>query len=770
VWFVLLVAFQPSFASAQTNVGVQKFVQSYDPASFGRGLTFTLNFFAGSPLQEACAATDAENVVLTDLLPPGVTLVSESRGGGVYNRDTNTVTWNLGTVNRCATFGNEFQMTVAVSPTIPDGTTLTDTLMITTTTPETTTADNTATANFQVGFLPLQVFVTDFKASCSVSTSEGPFVQSSDSRQSIDGTGVACSTSFGDAAAEAETDFFVSPAFPGAVPALVGEIRGPSDRVMIRGIGVRGTASGGFVGGALDPQGTNADVSGPPETKVSAQLAIFNPNPYPVQLRIIRDFSGYAAASNNRAVPPFPGAATAVAAQAIAQPHGGDGATSSVDERLDLSPAGCRRQFEESDFVWPVTSGLGDPALDAVAPGFSSRTDQTVAASRCFGGPEVPANSTKPLFLDAAGEASGSTTVTFLDSSITLVRSGYGLFTASTSLEIMRADGSLSARTRVLVVQGNSPIDLLITDPNGKQLGFDLGNKRVINEIFGGQYNGHGAEPQLARILNPVAGDYRIDVLGIGDGPFTVTVQTLDTDGNVTSTESMTGVASTGSVQAFQASVGNAADTIAPTTTATPSPGPNANGWNKTNVVINLSAVDNPGGSGVKAINFSLSGAQGGAGGVAGSNAAVTISAEGTTTLTYFATDNAGNQEAAKTLTVRIDKTPPIISGLPAPGCTLWPPNHRMVQVAMVTASDGLSGLAPGSPIITATSSEAALQVGSGQTDADIVITGTSVQLRAERAGAGTGRVYMISASASDIAGNSAAATATCTVPHDQRR
>jgi hypothetical protein len=186
--------------------------------------------------------------------------------------------------------------------------------------------------------------------------------------------------------------------------------------------------------------------------------------------------------------------------------------------------------------------------------------------------------------------------------------------------------------------------------------------------------------------------------------------------------------------------------------------------------VINLSAVDNPGGSGVKAINFSLSGAQGGAGGVAGSNAAVTISAEGTTTLTYFATDNAGNQEAAKTLTVRIDKTPPIISGLPAPGCTLWPPNHRMVQVAMVTASDGLSGLAPGSPIITATSSEAALQVGSGQTDADIVITGTSVQLRAERAGAGTGRVYMISASASDIAGNSAAATATCTVPHDQRR
>jgi hypothetical protein len=214
-----------------------------------------------------------------------------------------------------------------------------------------------------------------------------------------------------------------------------------------------------------------------------------------------------------------------------------------------------------------------------------------------------------------------------------------------------------------------------------------------------------------------------------------------------------------------QASVG-----VPPTTTATPSPAPNALGWNKTNVTISLSAVDNSGGSGVKAINFSLSGAQGGGGVVAGSNAAVTISAEGTTILTYFATDNAGNREAPKTLTVRIDKTPPVISGLPAAGCTLWPANHQMVQVAMVTASDELSGLAPGSLIVTAISSEAALQVGSGRTAADIVITGTSVQLRAERAGAGSGRVYTISASASDIAGNSATATAICTVPHDQRK
>ena len=101
-------------------------------------------------------------------------------------------------------------------------------------------------------------------------------------------------------------------------------------------------------------------------------------------------------------------------------------------------------------------------------------------------------------------------------------------------------------------------------------------------------------------------------------------------------------------------------DQIAPTSTATASPGPNANGWNRTDVTVALSATDNPGGSGVRSITFSASGAQTVASTtVTGSATSVTLSAEGTTTLSFFATDNAGNQEVAKTLTVRIDKTPP---------------------------------------------------------------------------------------------------------------
>jgi len=214
---------------------------------------------------------------------------------------------------------------------------------------------------------------------------------------------------------------------------------------------------------------------------------------------------------------------------------------------------------------------------------------------------------------------------------------------------------------------------------------------------------------------------------------------------------------------------GTSPDTIPPTTTAIPSPSPNSNGWNNTNVTVALTATDDPGGSGVKEIHFSESGAQGGAGVVAGSSAPVTISAEGTTTLTFFAVDNAGNPGAAKTLTVRIDKTPPIIAGLPAVGCMLGPPDHRLLQVGTVTASDNLSGLAPGSLTVTGTSNEAVNRLGDGNTAPDIVISGTTVQLRAERSGEGTGRIYTLTASATDLAGNRATVIATCTVPHHQR-
>jgi len=210
------------------------------------------------------------------------------------------------------------------------------------------------------------------------------------------------------------------------------------------------------------------------------------------------------------------------------------------------------------------------------------------------------------------------------------------------------------------------------------------------------------------------------------------------------------------------------ADTTPPTTTPSATPAANAQGWNKTPVTITLSATDNVGGSGVKELHYSLDGAATGSQVVPGSTATVTVSAEGMTTLTFFAVDNAGNQETAKTVTVGIDQTPPTMSGLPR-SCSLWPADHALVQVASVTANDDLSGVA-GAPTVTATSNEPDSGTGDGDLPTDVVISGGTVQVRAERAGSGGGRVYTITATVSDLAGNIATQTATCNVPHDRAR
>ena len=206
-------------------------------------------------------------------------------------------------------------------------------------------------------------------------------------------------------------------------------------------------------------------------------------------------------------------------------------------------------------------------------------------------------------------------------------------------------------------------------------------------------------------------------------------------------------------------------DTTAPFTLASATPDANPLGWNKTAVSVTLSATDNAGGSGAKEVHYSLSGASTGSQTIPGNSAVVTISAEGATTLSYFAVDNAGNRETAKTLTVRVDKTPPTVTGLPT-SCTLWPPDHRLVQVASINVADSTSG-ASGSPVITATSNEPENGIGDGDLAPDVVISGGNVQLRAERAGNGTGRVYTIKAQTTDLAGNTTTKATTCSVPRD---
>lgn len=207
-------------------------------------------------------------------------------------------------------------------------------------------------------------------------------------------------------------------------------------------------------------------------------------------------------------------------------------------------------------------------------------------------------------------------------------------------------------------------------------------------------------------------------------------------------------------------------DETAPVTTAAVSPEPNASGWHKTDVTVELNAVDEVGGSGVREIHYLIGGVETVA---AGDHATILLTAEGIVTIAYYAVDNADNAETAGTLTVRIDKTAPILSCSASPE-SLWPPNHKLLQVTTtVASSDALSGGA-GIQLIAALSSEPDDGVGDGNTFDDIQgwtigVLDTRGMLRAERSGVGNGRTYTLRYGASDVAGNTSSCDALVSVP-----
>jgi hypothetical protein len=210
-------------------------------------------------------------------------------------------------------------------------------------------------------------------------------------------------------------------------------------------------------------------------------------------------------------------------------------------------------------------------------------------------------------------------------------------------------------------------------------------------------------------------------------------------------------------------------DSIAPSTTAAVSPDPNAGGWNRGEVTVTLTATDDPGGSGVRELVYRADGAQPIAERtVAGSTATLAISGEGQTTVTYFARDNAGNAEQPKTLTVKLDLTPPVVRCSATPDL-LWPPNHTLVDVTVaVVVQDAVSGDA-GLELTAVASSEPQ------GADADILgfavgTPDTDGRLRAERRGDGPGRTYSLTYRGFDQAGNADLCAARVRVPHDRAR
>ena len=122
------------------------------------------------------------------------------------------------------------------------------------------------------------------------------------------------------------------------------------------------------------------------------------------------------------------------------------------------------------------------------------------------------------------------------------------------------------------------------------------------------------------------------------------------------------------------------------------------------------------------------------------------------------------------TIMVVQDTTPPTIHSLSASPSVLWPPNHKMVEVAVTVAAEDICDAAPVCQIVDVTSNEPINGLGDGDTEPDWEVTGdlTVLDLRAERSGVGSGRVYTIHIECADLSGNTATATVDVSVPHDR--
>lgn len=138
---------------------------------------------------------------------------------------------------------------------------------------------------------------------------------------------------------------------------------------------------------------------------------------------------------------------------------------------------------------------------------------------------------------------------------------------------------------------------------------------------------------------------------------------------------------------------------------------------------------------------------------------------------TWTASDACGNTSSCVQTIKVVDTTPPEVN-MSVGKDSLWPPNHKMVDVGLsYTVSDNCDPEPTVSIQVTSDEPTAtALGAGGPQHSPDAEITDDGeVLLRAERSGKGDGRVYAITVIGTDACGNIASATSLVKVNHNNQ-
>jgi hypothetical protein len=137
--------------------------------------------------------------------------------------------------------------------------------------------------------------------------------------------------------------------------------------------------------------------------------------------------------------------------------------------------------------------------------------------------------------------------------------------------------------------------------------------------------------------------------------------------------------------------------------------------------------------------------------------------------VTLIVNDGIEDSEPNEVAITVVDTTPPEFE-LSVTPTLLWPPNHKMEEITPSWTVSDECDASPDVSLVGVVASEDDDIIGSGNTIDDIEIGDDgSIQVRSERSGPNSGRLYTITYQAVDDSGNTTVRSATVSIPHDFR-
>jgi squalene-hopene/tetraprenyl-beta-curcumene cyclase len=220
---------------------------------------------------------------------------------------------------------------------------------------------------------------------------------------------------------------------------------------------------------------------------------------------------------------------------------------------------------------------------------------------------------------------------------------------------------------------------LRITDPQGNAVGYNYLTGLGENQVPTAVYSGPFMEPQYIVIVNPGAGTYRLELIGISEGPYELTIQgnygeevtdTFTYQGEIKPSElhgtdvTVTAIVGPIDVYANPPEFQEIIDNIPPTTTLEIGEPKYAditgNIYVSSLTSLTLTAEDNPGGTGVASTFYRIYNSTYDTGWMEYSAPFYLIGlSDGEYSIDYYSIDNIGNVEPTNTATVILDNTPP---------------------------------------------------------------------------------------------------------------